>query len=109
MPYYGHARIDLNAVGASADQDITSLDPIYPGVLVTDFRAINPDTQRPWRAVELTLGGANNRRDDLVVTGWAAATILLIQNVIANEFSGSWTSGDVDPVSGFFCARRLAN
>lgn len=103
LPYHGYARLDLAAVGASADKDITSIDPIYPGVLVTDYRATDPDGRRPWREVDVTLGG-NNRRDGVVETGWGTATTLHLRELARSGFLGSWHSGNIDPVTGFFCA-----
>jgi len=106
FPYYGAARIDLSAVGASAERDITSTDPIYPGVLVTDFRGTDPDNHRPWREVEATLGGGNNRRDGTVETGWGTSTTLLVRELVPDGFLGSWRSGNSDQTTGFFCAVR---
>ena len=105
FPYYGAARIDLAAVGASTDGDMTSIDPIYPGVLVTDFRRTDPDTRQRFGEVEATLGGANNRRDGIVVTGWGSSTTLLVRELAPNGFLGSWRSNS-DRVTGFFCAVR---
>ena len=107
FPYYGAARIDLSVVGASTEGDITSTDPIYPGVLVTDFRRTDPDTRQPWREVEATLGGGNNRRDGIVVTGWGRTTTLLVRELVPRGFLGSWRS-DSDQITGFFCAVRSA-
>jgi hypothetical protein len=106
MPYYGFARLDLSAVGASADRDITSTDPIFPGALVTDYRATDPDTRQPWREVEVALGGSN-RRDGVVETGWGVATTLHLRELARGGFHGSWHSGNSATVIGFFCAFPL--
>ena len=106
MPYYGHARLELQAVGAGAEKDITSTDPIYPGAVLTDYRATDPNSHRPWREVEISLGGANNRRDGTVVTGWGTSTTLHIREISRGGFRGSWHSGDEHRVRGFFCADR---
>ena len=110
IPFVGSADLDFKSVGAATrstgGSDPRSRDPIYPGMLVTDDRSFDPDTQR--RVGEVTIRVSDNRRDAIVVTSMLPATRLLVRSIDRSGLFGSWGSGSFDDDSGgYWCAYRL--
>lgn len=98
-PLYGTADIDLGAAGAHRVGDIGSDAVDGPGVLVLEF---DRDGERN---ILLRLGSAANRRDTMLADG--AYTVLVVHEIRADGFSGSWRSGSHTADShGHFCAKR---
>ena len=58
------------------------------------------------RVITLRLGSDANRRDLVRYDG--AYTVLTVNGIDANGFSGSWRSGlQLSRTSGYFCAKLL--
>ncbi|CAN5801378.1 hypothetical protein BH24GEM1_BH24GEM1_23820 [soil metagenome] len=95
LPLYGTADIDFEAVGAVIPGDARSEDPASPGVLVIE----SPDR------VLLRVGSEANRRGMRRFDG--AYTVLQVQQVTAEGFTGTWRSGvHMEQSGGHFCAKR---
>ena len=95
LPLYGTAAIDFAAVGAVVPGDAESRDPGSPGVLVIES---------PGRVL-LRVGSEANRRGVRRFDG--AYTVLEVQQVTREGFSGTWRSGvSLEQSGGHFCARR---
>ena len=104
LPLYGWAAIDLAAVDALEIGDISSRDPLQPGVLVLEQR---PAGNAPV-AITLRFGSlANRRHGPQAVDGGYMA--LHVAHVAAwGSFAGTWSSGvHARRASGHFCATRL--
>jgi hypothetical protein len=93
FPLYGKAEVDFAAVGATAPGDPGSLDPLSPGILVIE---------RPG-GIMVRVGSEANRRGVRRFDG--AYTVLQVQQVTDQGFSGTWRSGvGVEESGGHFCA-----
>ena len=98
-PLYGTADVDLESIGAHRVGDTVSDAPDGPGVLVLEFDRDGA------RNVLLRLGSAANRRDSMLTDG--AYTVLVVHEIAADGFSGSWRSGSHTSDSrGHFCATK---
>jgi hypothetical protein len=98
----GSGQLALSEVGA-AEADVTSQDPMRPGVLVFDLgpRPTTPPNSR----VLIRLGAEANRQDVIRIEG--AYTVLRVHEIREDGFAGEWTSGAPLPVAeGYFCAWR---
>lgn len=103
-PLYGATDIDLDVIGAIRVGDITSLDPLLPGVLVLERHVVSQDIA--FSEIFLRLGSEANRRDRIRFDG--AYTALRVRRIAVDGFDGSWASGITGSQSeGFFCARRI--
>jgi hypothetical protein len=112
MPFVGSADLDFKSVGAAVrstgGSDPSSRDPMYPGMMVTDDRRFDSDTQRRFR--EVTIHVSDNRRDNVVVTSVLPATSLLVRRIGKDGLFGAWGSGSFDDTAGgYWCAYRLNN
>lgn len=100
-PLYGTADIDLEAVGAHRVGELSSDDAYSPGVLVMEDEG--PDGPR----IRLRLGSIANTRDLLTFDG--GYTILTVQELDEDGFTGTWRSAAQGPLSeGWFCAQRAS-
>lgn len=101
-PLYGTADIDVEAVGALRLGDLSSRDPMRPGVLVLERRT---DPASP-PSIVLRLGSIANQRDVLRFDG--GYTALHVQEITEGGFRGTWASGTMGPqAEGYFCAVRI--
>lgn len=98
-PLQGSTDIDLGAVGAHRIGDPTSTDPDAPGVLVIESE------RGGTRQILLRLGSDANRVDQRLYEG--GHTVLRVQQIHADGFSGVWESAVRSSVTGYFCATRL--
>jgi len=110
MPFVGSASLDFKSVGAAVrstgGSDPSSRDPMYPGMMVTDDRGFDSDTQRRFR--EVTIHVSDNRRDNVVVTSILPSTRLLVGRIGEEGLSGTWGSGSFDDTAGgYWCAYRV--
>jgi hypothetical protein len=110
IPFVGSADLDFKSVGAAVTStggsDPRSRDPIYPGMMVTDDRGFDSDTQR--RVGEVRIHVSDNRRDAVVVTSIMRSTRLLVHGIDRSGLFGTWGSGSFDEDSGgYWCAYRL--
>lgn len=95
LPLYGTTAVDFAAVGAVVPGDPKSADPASPGVLVIE---------RPGQ-VMLRVGSEANRRGVRRFDG--AFTVLRVQQITDQGFTGTWQSGvNLDQSGGHFCANR---
>jgi hypothetical protein len=100
---YGTADLTLSEVGAEAG-DLTSSDPVRPGVLVISTASKSGGPPR----VLLRLGAEANQRDLLRFDG--AYTVLRVREISADGFAGEWESGAPLPqAGGHFCAVRATD
>lgn len=98
-PLQGSTDIDLRAVGAHRVGDPASTDPAAPGVLVLESE------RRGTRQILLRLGSEANRVHRRLYDG--GHTVLRVQQIGADGFSGTWESAARSSVTGYFCATRL--
>lgn len=98
-PLFGTADVNLGAVGAHRVGDTLSDSAAGPGVLVLEFERAGV------KVILLRLGAAANRRDTMLADG--AYTVMVVHEISADGFSGSWRSGSHSSRSGgYFCATR---
>ena len=104
IPLYGRTDIDLDEIDALRLGDLTSLDPMRPGVVVTERHG---DPQGPaFAEIVLRLGSEANRRDLQRFDG--GYTALHVRWMAPGSFGGTWASGVRGPQSeGYFCAYRV--
>ena len=103
-PLYGAAEVDLEAVDAVLVGNITSLDPMRPGVLVVERHARSGPAPRA--EIVLRLGSDANRRDRQRVDG--GYTALHVRQLSSDGFTGTWGSGITgERAAGYFCAVRM--
>jgi hypothetical protein len=106
-PLWGATDVKFHVVGApvlASDTLVpspTSLDPVYPGVLVTILRS--PIRANPVGNI-LLIGTLTNRRADI---GWmdGPGIALAVRQVDSSGFRGTWQEwGIVMGGRGYFCA-----
>ena len=101
MPLFGRAQIDLESVGALMLGDLSSQDPMQPGVVMLVHRS-DPVS------ITLRLGSEANRRDVQRFDG--GYTALRVQLIDGGNFYGTWASGVMSQESsGYFCAVRTGD
>ena len=101
VPLHGWAAVDLQSVGALSIGDLSSRDPLRPGVLVLEQR---PAFAAPV-AITLRLGSIANRRTGQTAAdgGYTALHVTRVEQ--SGGFSGTWISGvRASRVEGHFCA-----
>ncbi len=97
-PLAGTLEVELAEIGAQRVGDISSDDPDAPGVLVLEGAGADG-----W-SILLRLGSDANRTDITPID--AAYTVLSVQRLYEDGFTGVWWSGVRDArTEGFFCAR----
>jgi hypothetical protein len=102
-PFYGAADVDLAAIDGVSVGNTTSLDPMQPGVLVMERRAV--PGQSPAPEIVMRLGSDANRRDRQRFDG--GYTALHVRQVGPDRLAGSWSSGvTAERAAGYFCAVR---
>jgi len=96
-PLFGTTDLSLDGVGAVRVGDLSSEDPASPGVLVIESETgASP-------SILLRFGSTANRRDLVRFDG--GYTVLMVGEITAESFGGTWSSGARGPESeGFFCA-----
>jgi hypothetical protein len=95
-PLIGTATIDVESVGAVRMGDLSSTDPVRPGVAVIEQAG----------AVTLRLGADANRWGQTRFDGGFFA--LRVQATSEDGFSGTWSSGVTSAeAEGHFCATRM--
>lgn len=103
-PFFGHAVIPLEDVGAVRMGDLASADPDAPGVAVYVTR----DAQGATTSAVIRLGSSSNRRGQMLFD--AGYTVLFLRSVESSGFKGGWASAvERREVSGHFCAQRVSN
>ena len=96
-PLFGSTEVNVEAVGAVRVGSLSSQDPASPGVLVIESETGTSPS------ILLRLGSDANRRDLVRFDGGYA--VLTVVEIMAESFSGTWSSGARGPDSeGFFCA-----
>ena len=96
-PLFGSTDVNVEAVGAVRVGSLSSQDPASPGVLVIESETGTSPS------ILLRLGSDANRRDLVRFDGGYA--VLTVAEIMAESFSGTWSSGARGPDSeGFFCA-----
>jgi hypothetical protein len=101
----GTAAIDLSKVGGLVDGELTSSDPLAPGVAVEELNATFQG--KPFTEITLRLGSAGNRRGVLRFDGPYNA--LYVDRFDSTGFAGRWHAslGYTDyKAEGHFCAWR---
>jgi hypothetical protein len=94
---YGSVDMDLARVGAVRPGDLTSEDPMRPGVVVIERKG----------TVILRLGSEANRRDVARFDG--GYTALRVRELAGDRLRGTWASGvQAKRSAGYFCAERMA-
>ena len=105
LPLYGWVAIDLAAVEALEIGDISSRDPLQPGVLVLEQR---PAGTAPV-AITLRFGSIANRRDASGAVDGGYMALHVAHTTPRGSFAGTWASGVHNRrVTGHFCASRLS-
>lgn len=96
-PLGGTIDVDLEAIGAQPVGALDSADPEAPGVLVLESDGSEG------RTILLRLGSEANQRGRMSFDG--AFTVLSVQRMSDNGFSGAWWSGVREMrTEGHFCA-----
>lgn len=94
-PLAGTTTVDVAALSAVNTGDMTSRDPMRPGVLVIERAG----------SITIRLGADANRRDVQRFDG--GYTALRVQQLEKGRIAGAWESGTVSVnVRGHFCAAR---
>lgn len=96
-PLGGTIDVDLEAIGAQPVGALDATDPEAPGVLVLESDGSEG------RTILIRLGSEANQRGRMSFDG--AFTVLYVQRMSADGFSGTWWSGVRDTrTEGHFCA-----
>jgi len=97
-PLAGTTTVDVAAVGAVNTGDMTSRDPMRPGVLVIERAG----------SITIRLGADANRRDVQRFDG--GYTALRVQQLEKERIAGTWESGTARMhAGGYFCATRTGS
>lgn len=95
----GTASIPVDELGGEQPGDLSSTDPMRPGVLGLERSGPSP-------RILLRLGSEANRQDMQAFEG--SYFVLEVTSLDATGFSGTWRSGVTETVaSGYFCAERV--